>query len=191
MRSLIIPIIIIFLACSSGLEKGEQLPDFPLKDQNGKEFTFSQLRGKVIVLSYIYTHCPDICHIITKRMTVLRDKLKKNNIDDERVYFVSITIDPERDTPETLKKHVKMMNLDLTNWVFVTGDEDSINSTIKVSGMEAIKETDVNSKNDDVSYFITHRDRISLVDDKGTIRKHYKGTNFDFDALMEDIDKVL
>jgi protein SCO1/2 len=191
MKRFIFLILIFFLlACNSGLPVKGEFPDMPLKNQEGKEVTFSQLRGKVLVVSYIYTHCPDICHIISARMNVFKDKLKQNNIQD-KVYFVSITLDPERDTPEVLRHHAKMMNLDLTNWVFVTGEEDAINSTIKAAGMEAIKGPTEFSESGEPSYVIAHRDRISLVDKKGRIRKHYKGTTFDMDELLGDIKSLL
>lgn len=104
---------------------------------------------------------------------------------------MSISLDPKRDTPEVLRHHAKMMNLDLTNWVFVTGGEYAVNSTIKVSGMEPINGPIQYSEKGEPSYLITHRDRISLVDKMGRIRKHYKGSTFDMDELVGDIEKLL
>ncbi|SRR5579885_382259 len=191
MKRLVIALMCLFsLSCNSGLPVKGEFPNLPLKDQEGRQFTFSQLRGKVLVVSYIYTHCPDICHMTSARMSAFKEKLRRSNIQD-RVYFVSISIDPQRDTPEVLRHHAKMMNLDLTNWVFVTGDENDINSTIEVAGMEAINGPVQYSENGEPSYSITHRDRISLVDRKGRIRKHYKGSTFDMDELLGDIKKLL
>lgn len=190
MKKFIVLTLIFFLACNSGLPIKGELPDLPLKDQEGRAFTFSQLRGKVVVVSYIYTHCPDICHMTSARINVFKDKLKKSNLQD-KVYFVSITLDPKRDTPDVLRHHAKMMNLDLTNWVFVTGDENAINSVIKVAGMEAINGPIQYTEKGEPSYSITHRDRISLADNKGRIRKHYKGSTFDMEELLKDIEKLL
>ncbi|MBI2487480.1 MAG: SCO family protein [Deltaproteobacteria bacterium] len=192
MKKLILYCLLIFsLACSnSKLPVKGEFPDMTLISQDGKEFTFSKLEGKVIVVSYIYTNCPDICHIISAKLNAFKNKLKENGIQD-KVYFVSISLDPERDTPEVLKQHAKMMNLDLTNWVFVTGDENSIDSTIKVAGMEAIKGPIEYSENGEPSYEIAHQNRISLVDEKGRIRKHYRGTTFDMEELLGDIKILL
>jgi protein SCO1 len=190
MKRLIVLMCLFSLSCNSALPIKAEFPNLPLKDQEGRQFTFSQLRGKVLIISYIYTHCPDVCHITSARMNVFKDRLKHNNLQD-KVYFVSISFDPKRDTPEVLRHHAKMMNLDLTNWLFVTGDEDAINSTIKVSGMEAIKGPINYSESGELSYLITHRDRISLVDKKGKIRKHYKGSTFDMEELLGDIKKLL
>jgi len=183
-------LLMLFIACNSGLPIKGEFPDIPLKNQDGKEFTFSQLSGKVLVVSYIYTNCPDICHMVSARMNVFKERLKESGIQD-KVYFVSITLDPKRDTPDILKTHAKMMNLDLNNWVFVTGDENAIDSTIKVAGMEAIKGPIEYSASGEVSYSITHMDRISLVDERGRIRKHYKGSVFDMEELLKDIKSLL
>jgi protein SCO1/2 len=141
-------------------------------------------------MSYIYTNCPDICHIISAKLNTFKNKLKENGIQD-KVYFVSISLDPKRDTPQALKQHAKMMNLDLTNWVFLTGDENTVSSTIKVAGMEAIKGPIEYSENGELSYEIAHQNRISLVDEKGRIRKHYRGTTFDMEELLQDIKSLL
>ena len=191
MKKFILFLVILSLGCSdSDLPVKAQFPEITLINQDGKDFTFSQVEGKVVVVSYIYTNCPDICHIISAKINAFKNKLKENDVQD-KVYFVSITLDRERDTPDVLRQHAKMMNLDLTNWVFVTGDKDSIDSTIKVAGMEALKGPIQHSKDGEPSYEIAHQNRISLVDEKGRIRKHYRGTDFDMDELLKDIKGLL
>ena len=178
------------LSCSSDLPVKGEFPDIKLIDQEGRDFSFSQVRGKVLVVAYIYTNCPDICHIISKKMNVFKEQIKKSGLQD-RVYFVSISFDPERDTPDALRHHAEMMNLDLDNWVFLTGDQDSVNEILKVAGMEAIKDTVETGGKVDQSYSLLHRDRISLADKNGRIRKHYKGSEFNPDELLEDIKRLL
>jgi cytochrome oxidase Cu insertion factor (SCO1/SenC/PrrC family) len=90
-----------------------------------------------------------------------------------------------------LRHHAEMMNLDLDNWVFLTGGQNAVNATLKVAGMEAIKDPVDTSGNGDQSYLISHRDRISLADKNGRIRKHYKGSEFNPDELLEDIKRLL
>lgn len=189
-KFLLVCLLIIFAACDSRLPVEGEFPDTVLTNQNGKEFSFSDLEGNVVVVSYIYTNCPDICHIISARMNMFKKNLKEANLQD-KVHFVSISIDPERDTPEALRQHAKMMNLDLTNWVFVTGDEYLINSTIQAAGMEAMKGPVEYSEDGKRSYLISHRNRISLVDKEGRIRKHYRATTFDMDELLGDIKSLI
>ena len=181
---------LLFLACDSGLPVKGELPDLPLKDQDGKKFTFSQLRGKVLIVSYTYTHCPDICPMTIKKMKEIEDVLKKSGFQDS-VYFVSISLDPKRDTPEVLRAHARTNNSDLRNWVFLTGNEVIINSIMKSAGVAAINEPTQYSENKEPYYFITHTDRISLVDKKGRIRKHYKGSSFDIKEVLGNIERLL
>lgn len=106
---IIVFLFLLFLACDSGLPVQGELPDLPLKDQDGKGFTFSQLRGKVLIVSYTYTHCPDVCPMIIKKMKGVENGLNKSGLQDS-VYFVSISLDPKRDTPEVIKEHVRVSN---------------------------------------------------------------------------------
>ncbi|MGH7808124.1 MAG: SCO family protein [Thermodesulfobacteriota bacterium] len=183
--------LILSLACSdSNLPVKGEFPEITLTNQDGKEFTFSQVEGKVLVVSYIYTNCPDICHTIGAKLNAFKNTLKAKGVQD-KVCFVSISLDPKRDTPQVLKQHASMMNLDLTNWVLLTGDENTVRSTIRVAGMEAIKGPLEYSKDGEASYEIAHQNRISLVDEKGRIRKHYKGTDFDMGELLGDIESLL
>lgn len=190
MKNIATLITILLIACSSGLPVKGQFPDIKLVDQNGRDFSFSQVRGKVLVVAYIYSNCPDVCHIISKKMNVFKERIKKSGLQD-KVYFISITFDPERDTPDVLRHHAEMMNLDLDNWVFLTGDEDAINATLSVAGMQAIKGPADSDGTGEQPYAISHRDRISLADNYGRIRKNYKGSEFNPDELLEDIKRLL
>jgi protein SCO1/2 len=190
MKKIAALIAILLIACNSDLPIKGQFPDIKLIDQNGRGFSFSEVKGKVLVVAYIYTNCPDICHIISKKMNVFKEQIKKSGLQD-RVYFVSITFDPQRDTPGVLRHHAEMMNLDLDNWVFLTGDENSVNAILNTAGMEAIKDTVETGGKEDESYSLLHRDRISLADKNGGIRKHYKGSEFNPDELLEDIKRLL
>jgi protein SCO1/2 len=190
MKKIAILLMLFLIACKSDFPLKEQFPDVTLIDQNGRQFSFSQVRGKVLVVAYIYTNCPDICHIISRKMNVFKEQIKKAGLQD-KVYFISITFDPERDTPEVLRHHAKMMKLDLHNWVFLTGDQNAVNAILKVAGMEAIREPGKATGDGDLSYSLLHRDRISLADKNGRIRKYYKGSEFNPDELLDDIKGLL
>ena len=92
-------------------------PDFDLVDQNGNEVNLTQFEGKIVVVTFVYTHCPDVCPAITYQMKRLADQLG----DDygESVVFLSITVDPERDTPERLASFSSGYN---ASWQFLTVD---------------------------------------------------------------------
>lgn len=182
-------IILLFTGCSleskSNLPVKSKIPEVSLKDFNENDFIFSDLKGKVIVLSYIYTNCPDICHITSSKLNSFKNSLNDNMKD--KIYFVSISFDPERDSPKVLREHAKMMNLNLDNWIFVTGSEKNVREVMAAAGIDPWIEKNPDSK----GYTFSHRDRISLVDKNGQIRMHYKGTNFDDIQLSNDIKSLL
>ena len=81
--------------CPSG-----EAPDFSLVDQNGDEVNLTQYEGKIVVVSFLYTSCPDICPALTYQLRKLSEELGEDY--GESVEFISITVDPVRDTPERL-----------------------------------------------------------------------------------------
>lgn len=183
---LIIILIFNIISCTEKLPVEGTFPDTVLTDHNQNEFEFSELRGKVVFVSYIFTNCPDICHIISGKTNILKSKLKDAGYED-KVSFVSISVDPQNDTPEKLKMHAQHMNLDLKNWYFVTGSIGIVYKLISVAGIFPKRE----ELDKAPGYTIIHRDRVSLVDQSGQIRKHYKGTTFDYDEVINDIDSIL
>lgn len=192
MKTILILLIALFIGCDSKLPIKGEFPDLALIDQNKNQFSFNNLKGKVFLVNYIYTNCPDVCQIASKRINIFKKKLDEKGLGNE-IYFISISFDPKRDTPEVLKQYITKMNLNLSNWVFVTGSENNIRTTINTVGLDPIKETEYRSDNHKHSheYTINHRDRISLVDERGRIRKHYKSSNFDMDELLKDINSLL
>jgi len=182
-------IILIITGCNaenkSNLPVKSKLPEVSLKDFNENEFIFSDLKGKVVVLSYIYTNCPDICHITSSKLNTFKNSL--NDKIKDKVYFVSISFDPDRDSPEVLSEHARMMNLNLDNWVFVTGSREQVKKVLDAAGIDPWVEKGPDGDN----YTFSHRDRISLADKNGQIRMHYKGTNFDNKQLEGDIRSLL
>lgn len=97
-----------------------EAPDFSLFDQNGDLFTFSEHEGKVIVVAFIYTSCPDICLIISANMHYVKENLGSHSED---VVFVSVTIDPARDTVSHLSEWTEQMGYD---WYHLTDSASSL-----------------------------------------------------------------
>jgi len=105
----------------NGIEYREppDAPDFTLLDQNGEEFTLSDLEGKVVVVAFIYTTCPDICLAISANMAWAQENLGSASDD---VVFLSITIDPARDTVARLSEWTEAMGYD---WTHLTAERTS------------------------------------------------------------------
>ncbi len=97
------------------------VPDFSLINQQGQPLGLSDLEGKIWVADFIFTHCPTICPVMTQEMVNLQSEF-----DTEPVYFVSFTVDPERDTSEVLSRYAMQYGVDEKRWHFLTGEKDQI-----------------------------------------------------------------
>lgn len=123
--------LIIFPACSKAgepdtstnvirMQGNGQVPGFSLIDQDGNPVTSEALKGRAVVYNFIYTSCPTACPFMTASLAEVRDLLARKGLLKE-VLLVSISFDPERDTPEVLKQHARRFNADTEHWRWLTG----------------------------------------------------------------------
>ncbi len=180
--------ILILIGCES---------KFPLdKDLTRKKYTFFNqdsievifpdiIKGKVTVIGFIYTNCPDICPMTTHNMYLTQQQLKKNAIDD--VLFVTLTFDPDRDFPSVLKKFGKIRDIDFNNWVFLWGDKKSTESLLRRFDITALKTDSTYFDDGELTYSIMHTDRISLIDNESRLKKNYRGSKVNLEELYNDI----
>lgn len=173
------------------------LPDLSLVDQDGQNFRLAATRGKVVVLGLIYTHCPDVCPVITGKMKAVQARLKSAGLEDA-VVFLTVTFDPERDTPPVLRRYAEAYELDLTNWRLLTGPADAIEGLTDLLGFYTertyVAERPAAAGSPDVRpdtpYFITHSDRFFIVDRKGQIRASLPGSRTDVDQALRIIRRL-
>ena len=97
------------------------VPEFTLTNQQRNVISLSDLSGKVWVADFIFTNCPTICPIMTKKMATLQSEFSSQD-----VHFVSFTVDPERDTSEILASYAKRYGADEETWHFLTGEKEQI-----------------------------------------------------------------
>ncbi len=100
---------------------GKSAPDFSLTSQSGKAVRLSRFRGKLVLLDFIYTHCTDVCPLITANLARVQRDLIARGWWGTDVVFVSVTTDPARDTPAVLKAYAARYGADLRAWYFLTG----------------------------------------------------------------------
>jgi len=101
----------------------KEAPGFALRDADGKSISLADLRGKVVVLHFIYTACPDICPLHAEKIAEVQQMVNRTPMRD-LVRFVSITTDPRRDTPDVLRGYGPAHGLDPVNWTFLTTGPD-------------------------------------------------------------------
>ncbi|MGE5431481.1 MAG: SCO family protein [Syntrophomonadaceae bacterium] len=159
---------------------------YDLLTQDSTSVSFPQdMKGRVVILGLIFTHCPDICPLITNNMERIQQEAKKENIGD--VAFVSISFDPLRDKPSVLKEYADVREIDMKNWTFLTGRQGEIDSLKKQLHYVAIAGDTTYSETGEPSYFFVHTDRITLMDKEGRIRQEYKGSKVNVEEVMKDI----
>lgn len=141
--------------------------------------------GKILLVGYVYTHCPDVCPMITQKMRAVERKL-----EEDEVHFVSITFDPDRDTPEILANYAHNFDLNEERWTLLTGQREVVDSLLERLGIQTVKTPTRFSDQGEASYFIDHTDRVSLIDKKGRVRRHYPGSQLDPDTVLRDIRKL-
>ncbi len=205
-------IAIIFLVIGFGISYFKKslftvmkVPNFQLIDQNNKKVGKQDMLGKVYLVEFFYSRCPTICPIMNRNMKYIQDQ-----INSPAFGIISISIDPENDTPEVLKNHAKMVGATSANWHFLTGNRAYIG---ELADQFSIYVGD----KDDEAESLNHSGMIALVDKEGNIRcrfdennspiLYYSGLNYDDpegtkenlvgsyhpdrEKLIEDIKKLL
>ncbi len=177
--------------CKSDFELNENLKGFSFKliDQDGRQVDFpTEFEGKILVAGFIFTHCPDICPLTVNNMQLVQNAIAKNGGGDD-VVFVAVTFDPERDSVALLKKFAGLREINENNFRFLTGDKKVTDSVMTVMRIVAVPE-DSTVIEGDLSYFFTHTDRISLIDQRGFLRKEYSGSKANIEEIVNDIGKL-
>ena len=157
-------------------------PGVSLTDQAGKPFSLNRLRGKAVVVSFVYTTCNGSCPATTSSLARSQTALREARLWGKRVEFVSISLDPARDTPAVLKGYSQVYGADLDSWHFLTGEPGRVAKVVADWGMWA---------RFGPAGTLDHPSRVFLVDPAGRQREIY---NLDFlkpETLVRDVRTVL
>lgn len=159
-------------------------------NQDSIEVKFPELvKGKVTLMAMVYTHCPDICPMTTHNMQLVESKLSEKEL--ENVRFVVITFDPNRDTPSVLKKFAEVRDINFDRWSFLSGDEQNTKEVMLKFDVKAVPADSSYDAEGNLSYYIVHTDRISLIDQEGVLRKNYVGSIADINEIVNDLKYLM
>lgn len=147
------------------------LPPFTLTDHLGQSFGMQQLAGKFWIGNFIFTRCTATCPIQTAHLERLRQRLESLPGGTD-VQLVSITVDPDHDTPEVLAAFADQATIDTEDWHFLTGSRDKIWKLCKTGFKLAVADAPP-----EANTLILHSDRFILVDRQGSIRGFFDGTS--------------
>jgi protein SCO1/2 len=158
----------------------EPAPPFQLTDQDGQPRALADWRGKTVLLDFIFTRCPGPCPILTGLHAKVQHELPPEV--QARTQFVSITLDPLRDTPTVLREYAQKRGIDLANWSFLTGPPEQVDAVIKSYGVGSMRTPDGS---------IEHVVATFLIDGNGQIVQRYLGLEgHDPKQLVRDVTKL-
>jgi protein SCO1 len=158
----------------------KNIPDFTMTDQEGKPFQFAKLEGKVTLLSFVYTTCPDVCPLFTAKMAQIQRTMSEKQKDG--YFLLSITTDPEVDSPKVLKAYGKRYNVDFNTWAFLTGTEQQLRPVWSSFGVSVVQRA---------RGLVAHTTLTTLVDRKGRQRFNYYGDHWQENQVLRDISTLL
>lgn len=178
-----------------GLKIYGAVPDFTFVERSDRNVSLGDLKGKVWVAQFFYTHCTDICPLTVPQMGLLHLQYLNDPEFRSAIRFVSITVDPERDTPQVLKKFAEHFSADPDLWLFLTGDKAMIvrlaQQGFKLGIGEEANPPEVAKKTGEEKE-IFHSSRLILVDRKAQIRGYYSGIDAEaMVRLRKDLKKLL
>lgn len=156
------------------------IDDFSLTDQNGKNFQFKSLHGKVVVVAFAYTACPDVCPLITAALRRVQTHL--SNDERKNSHLLTVTTDPEIDSPMVLAGYARRYGAELSGWSFLTGDEATLQSVWKNFGVGVKRKA---------RGLVDHTPLVAIVDRQGALRFAYTGPSPDVKLMLRDIRSLL
>jgi len=157
-------------------------PRTVLVDAAAQPFDLASLRGKVVLVSFVYTTCTGVCPGTTQALVRIQDALKEAKLWGTSVAFVSITLDPLRDTSEALRQYARLFGVDPAAWHFLTGPPAQVESVIAAWGMWV---------RTGPTGVLDHPSRIFLLDPRGHQREIYNLEFLKPEAVLQDVRGLL
>jgi len=154
---------------------GRAAPDFTLTDQQG----LAELRGRLILLNFIYTNCADVCPVTTAMLTRVQRELIARGWWARDVVFLTVTTDPARDTVSVLATYAKRYRADARGWHFLTGDAPSLRRVYRAYGI-SVRPTGAAQEHDLPTF---------VIDRRGTVLGAY-GLGFESEDVLRDLEHL-
>jgi protein SCO1/2 len=169
------------------LREGEQVPNQPFVDQDGRARTFAGIRGDhALALTFMYTKCPmpTYCPMMDRNFAEVQKQIKANPALRDKARLLSVSFDPKNDTPPVLKKHAKEVGADPAIWNFATGDQDAIDRFAMSFGLTLIR-GEAPDPNE-----IGHTLRTVIIGRDGKLVKAYPGNEWTPAQIVTDLETL-
>ena len=153
-----------------------RVPELALVNQSGQSVTLLELRGKVVLLTFTYSTCAEVCPLITEAMVTLQQRLTA--AERQQVFFLSVTAQPDVDTPAVLHAYAHRLGVDLASWAFVTGHPQAVQAVWQAFGLTVkTRATGV----------VDHPAWMFLIDREGMVQYRYLGGLLEVETISEDM----
>ena len=164
------------------LAVGDPMPNYPFTDQYNKPLNLDNFRGRVLVMTFIYTRCPlpDFCPRMSMHFRSAYEAIRKDTNAPDNWHFLSITFDPAHDTPDVLRNYAKAYSYDPDKWSFVTSEIIEIDAITEQFGL-MFNRSELSPTDWD------HNLRTVIIDPHGTIHKIYIGNTWTPEVLVSDL----
>ncbi|GGI99041.1 cytochrome-c oxidase [Alicyclobacillus cellulosilyticus] len=160
----------------------KQAPGFQAQDLDGRTVTLDTLRGKIFVITWFYTHCPDVCPLTMYRFEQIQDRLRASGELGRQVVLVAVTLDPARDTPAVIRTYAGHFHADPRAWYFLRATPAQTAAMLRRWGIV----TESGPKGQ-----IGHTSQVDLVDENGNVRAEYVGADLNPDRVVQDIQGLI
>lgn len=167
---------------------GDAIPDYALLNQDGRSIRLSQYKGKALALTFIYTRCPqpDQCTLMSNNFAQIDRELQKSPDIYNQTHLLSITFDPEYDTPKVLRSYgaahtERYSDETFQHWEFLTGTKDEVKGMAQFFGMRYFIDTESGDEQ------IMHSLRTAVIDKNGKLVKLYRGNEWKPTEIVEDL----
>ena len=143
-------------------------PAFRMVDQDGRPYGSDELRGQVYIANFFFTRCAAICPKLMYQTRTLQDRLIREQV--EGIHLVSISVDPDNDTPENLKSYAANIGVDATRWTLLAGEKERLKQLLEGGFKVPLGEPETLTG---TTLDIAHSGKLVLVDKEGRIRGYY------------------
>jgi cytochrome oxidase Cu insertion factor (SCO1/SenC/PrrC family) len=167
------------------------VPTFDLTDQTGTSFSSRTLVGRVTLLDFIYTHCTDACPLLSATFQDAQRKLMSDSSLASKVMLVSLSVDPQHDTPPVLAEYGQQFRADAASWKLLTGDWDQVYDVVtgfKVATRPPRPAADAPAPG---GTELTHTTRIALIDPQLQVRAYLDGDGATADDLISAARRLI
>jgi len=171
---------------------GEELPDYRLINQDGKAIRIKNYRGKALLLTFIFTRCqmPDQCTLMSNNFAAVDQELQKQPALRDKTHLLSISFDPEYDTPKVLRSYGaaftgKYTDETFSHWEFASGSADEVKGIAQFFGLLYTRDSQSGEEQ------IIHSLRTALIGPDGKIVKVYRGNDWKPDEVLKELQALL